>query len=217
MEGADRGTVVGTCVTQALHRRTRSSDARTGIDKAAVDAIVVTPDGVEGDRVLDTRHHGGHDKAVYAYSQEDADWWAEQLSEAVPPGRFGENLRIAGVDVSDAVIGQRWQVGADVQLEVSEPRVPCSTFQHHMDDRPGWVRWFTQVGRTGTYLRVLQGGRIAPGDPVVVTHTPAHGVTVRGWFTAGSPADARALLDAEVDGWQLAGSLRDAVVAALRD
>lgn len=189
--------VAATCVTQRVHERTRTDDAPSGIDKASVEHVELTPTGVVGDKVLDTDHHGGIDKAAYAYAGEDAAWWADRLDQDVPPGRFGENLRTSGLDLRDAVIGSRWTIGATAVVEVSEPRVPCSTFQHHMGDRSGWVKDFMAAGRTGTYLRVLQPGVVTAGDPVEVTHVPAHGV--------------RALLAAEDADWRLPSALRDYV------
>ncbi|WP_370326942.1 MOSC domain-containing protein [Euzebya sp.] len=211
----DHPAIVAVCRTRALQPRTASSRHLSGIDKGGVDAVVVTPTGVEGDEVRDVEHPGGIDKAVYAYADEDAAWWAAELGEDIWPGRFGENLRTRGVDLVGAVIGERWRIGADVLVEVSEPRVPCAPFQHHMGDRPGWVKRFADVGRTGTYLRVLAGGPVAPGDAVEVLSRPAHGVTIGRWFTANDPADAKALLDAESDDWQVPAALRGYIVHVL--
>lgn len=189
-------SVTATCITQQLQERTGVDSAPTGIDKGPVDGLDVTISGGVGDQVLDLQHHGGRDKALYAYADEDAEWWAEQLGDDVPPGRFGENLRLEGIDPGAAVIGTRWRLGEQVVVEVTEPRVPCATFQHHMGDRSGWVRDFTAANRTGTYLRVLAPGRVEPGDRVVVEHVPDHGVTVAGWFGDNDPDDARTLLAA---------------------
>lgn len=205
------GLVTAVCITQALQPRTQSTRTQSGINKGPVDLIVLTTTGIDGDQVLDTKHHGGVDKAVYAYADEDAAWWEIELEDEVPPGRFGENLRLSGIDVTGAVIGERWQVGDDALLEVSAPRVPCATFQHHMDDRSGWVRRFTNAGRTGAYLRVLEEGEITAGDPITVIDRPAHGVTIGRWFTHNDPDDARALLAAESPDWHMAESLKQYV------
>ncbi len=74
----------------------------------------------QGDRTV----HGGPDKAVYAYAREDAAWWEGQLGRPVEPGEFGENLTLMDVAVTDAVIGERWQIGSTL-LEVAQPRFPC--------------------------------------------------------------------------------------------
>ena len=78
---------------------------------------------------------------------------------------FGENLTTSGLDVDGAVVGERWRVGSAL-LEVTGPRIPCATFAAWMGER-GWVRRFTERGRTGAYLAVVEPG-FAVGDPVEV-------------------------------------------------
>src|SRR5690606_32306738 len=98
-------------------------------------------------------------------------------------------------------------------LEVTMPRIPCVTFQHHIGERQ-WLRRFTEAGRPGAYLRVLLPGRIRPEDPVVVAHRPDHGVTLGRWFTQRRPDDALRLLAAAEEGLRLAPFLREHVEAA---
>lgn len=191
------GVVEAVCVTHAV-KPDPGIVGRTGIDKRPVEQVVVDLAGVGGDVVTDQVHHGGPDKAVYAYATEDADWWADRLGVPVPHGWFGENLRLRGVEVSAAVIGERWRVGEQVLLEVTQPRIPCATFGRHVCQQR-WVRRFSEAGRVGAYLRVHRGGPVRAGDPVVVEHAPDHGVTAQRWFTTQDPEDARALLASGVD------------------
>lgn len=155
--------------------------AKTGIDKRPVDhPVMVGRLGLAGDTICDTRNHGGVDQAVYAYASEDTEWWqqelADELSFELGPGSLGENLTLRGVDVTNAVIGERWQVGGAV-LQVAVPRIPCSTFASYWNvDR--LVKRFTRSGRVGAYLRVLAEGEVAAGDEVVVLDRPAHGLTL---------------------------------------
>lgn len=151
----------------------------SGIDKRPVDGPVrVGPYGLRADVQADRKHHGGLDKAVYAYAQEDADLWAERLGAPVPPGTFGENLRTVGIDVNDARIGEIWRVGDEVELQVTMPRTPCGTFARRVadlfegTDARGWVRRFSDERRLGPYLRVLTGGRIRAGDAITVLQRP---------------------------------------------
>ncbi len=164
----------------------------TGIDKRPVEgAVAVTAPGpkgdgavgLAGDRVYDVRHHGGTDQAVYAYAREDLDLWAAEMGVALRNGVFGENLTTEGVAVNDALIGERWRIGAEVILEVSCPRIPCGTFQGWMG-RQGWIRRFTQAAQPGTYLRVIEPGDIQAGDPVEIVDRPDHDVTVAMTFRA---------------------------------
>lgn len=172
----------------------------TGIDKRPVEGrVTVGPLGLEGDVVVDTANHGGPDKAVYAYAVEDQDWWVEELGREVTPGAFGENLTLSGVDVTGAVVGERWAVGDTVVVEVRMPRIPCTTFQRWMDE-PQWVRRFTDHGAPGAYLSVLTPGEVEAGDAVRVVHRPAHGVTVGDSFLRSTPERMRRLLDAAAAG-----------------
>jgi MOSC domain-containing protein YiiM len=121
--------VLAVNVTHALIPDRLGSLPLTGIDKRARQGrVAVRTLGVEGDQLYDTAHHGGPDQAVYVYAGEDARWWSAELGRDIRPGQFGENLTTAGVDVTSAVIGERWAVGPKLVLEVAKPRIPCRTF-----------------------------------------------------------------------------------------
>lgn len=168
------------------------SKSVTGIDKRPVAGPVrvtapgpkgVGASGVAGDAVCNTEHHGGNDQAVYAFAREDLDGWERELGRTLPSGTFGENLTTEGLDVSGALIGERWRIGAEVILEVTTGRVPCLNFQQHMGER-GWVKRFTRKGAPGAYLRVIQPGEIRAGDPIEIVHRPDHDITVALTFRA---------------------------------
>ncbi|MEU9520528.1 MOSC domain-containing protein [Streptomyces sp. NPDC048224] len=171
---------------------TDQPEGLTGIDKRPTDGPVRVADpgpkgvgasGLAGDTVCDRRHHGGEDQAVYAMAREDMDDWARELGRELPNGSFGENLTTTGLDLTGALIGERWRVGPELLLEVTSGRIPCRTFQGHLDERR-WVKRFTEKGAPGAYFRVLEPGEIRAGDPVRIVHRPAHGVTVAVQFRA---------------------------------
>jgi len=139
--------------------------------------------GLSGDTIGDPVNHGGDDQAVYAYAREDLDHWQARLGRELPAGSFGENLTTTGVDVSGAVVGERWRIGDQVELQVTCPRIPCSTFRGWIDER-GWLRTFTVRGLPGAYLRVVSAGHVRHGDPISVLQRPDHGVTVAIVFRA---------------------------------
>ena len=149
---------------------------RSGIDKKPVTGRVAVAElGLDGDVQVNRKYHGGEGQAVYAYAQEDADHWAAELGRDLPPGRFGENLRTAGLHLTGAVIGERWRVGTAL-FEVTAPRIPCANFARFWDV-PDLVKRFTAHGATGAYLRVLETGEVGAGDEVTVVERPAHDVT----------------------------------------
>ncbi|WP_446216434.1 MOSC domain-containing protein [Micromonospora sp. IBHARD004] len=156
---------------------------RTGIDKRPVDGpVLLRVDGVAGDFIGERAHHGGPDQAVYAYAEEDADWWSAELGRGVRPGGFGENLTTYAVDVTGAVIGEQWAIG-DALLQVTKPRTPCTTFAGFWG-MPDLIKRFTARATPGAYLRVLREGEVGAGDPVEVVARPEHGVTIGQVFRA---------------------------------
>jgi MOSC domain-containing protein YiiM len=154
--------------------------------------------GLAGDSVCDVDNHGGLDQAVYAYAEEDAAWWSEQLGREIPSGLFGENLRTEGLDLTNALIGEVWRLGDEVEVQVRAPRIPCITFQDRMGI-PHWVKRFHQAGRPGVYFKVLRTGTIAAGDEVTVVSRPEHQVTVGVMFEAQDSAKMQGMLDSGVD------------------
>src|SRR3954464_15817994 len=101
---------------------------RSGIDKRPVTGRVAVGElGLDGDVQVNRKYHGGEGQAVYAYAQEDADFWIAELGRELPAGRFGENLRTTGLDLVGAVLGERWRIGTAL-VEGTAPRTPCANF-----------------------------------------------------------------------------------------
>ena len=160
-----------------------ATEVQTGIDKRPISgAVRFENEQVHGDVIGDKSAHGGYDQAVYAYAREDADWWEKEIALTIENGRFGENLTTQGVDVSAAVIGERWRVGS-VILEVSQPRIPCRTFAGFWK-RPTLIKEFMAAGKPGTYLRIIQEGEITAGDEIEIIHLPSHGITIADVYAA---------------------------------
>jgi MOSC domain-containing protein YiiM len=122
--------------------------------------------GLAGDGHNDSDHHGGPDRAVCLFSLE----LIEALQAEGHPifaGATGENLTLTGVDWPEMVPGSRWNVGSEIDLEVTSYTTPCL---HQVDWflngdygrinqklRPGWSR---------VYARVLSEGQVRVGDLV---------------------------------------------------
>lgn len=152
----------------------------TGIFKQPVEGRVrVRRLGLFGDIQADRRHHGGLEKAVYAYPFEHYASWREELGEArdFPPGQFGENLTVTGMLEEEVCIGDVYRVG-EALLQVSEPRQPCFKLGIKMG-RPDILRPFVQTGRVGFYLRVLEEGSVGAGDPIHLVERDPVGFSVR--------------------------------------
>lgn len=139
--------------------------------------VAVRGVNLDGDDQADRSVHGGPDKAVYAYAIEEVRAWEDELGRELGSAAFGENLTTEGLDVSGALVGERWKVGTTL-LEIVQPRLPCFKLGLRMGD-PTFVKRFAQASRPGAYLRIIEEGELGAGDTVDVAVLPDHGVTMR--------------------------------------
>jgi len=185
-----------------VHTIRRGPTRDTAIDKRPVlGPVGVGELGLDGDRQCDTRNHGGPDKALYAYASEDATWWSGELGRDIPPGLFGENLTTQGLDVTGALIGERWRIGdpdQSVLVEVRMPRTPCDNFSARMGD-PEFHKRFLATRRVGAYLKVVEPGTIEAGDRIEIAFQPDHDLSVGGYFERPDPDQMRRVLDTGID------------------
>lgn len=154
-------------------------EEQTGIYKSAVKTpIFLGRQGVTADQVVDRRYHGGEDKACYAYSLQAYGYWKEKFSEVeMPPGMFGENLTIDGLDETTLYIGQIFRVGRAI-IQVSQPRIPCYKLGIRFGDKR-IVKLFQQSDFSGSYFRVIQEGMVAVGDELILQpNSPTRHITV---------------------------------------
>ncbi len=196
--------VLSVNVGRARQFKYHSHLARSAIWKSPV-AGRVQARGVnlEGDEQADRQAHGGPDKAIYAYAAEDMRWWEQRLGMALQYGQFGENLTTQGIQVNNALVGERWEIGTTI-LEVSEPRVPCWRLGVRMNDQM-FPRRFADALRPGTYLRIIVEGDLAAGDEIRVIHRPDHDLTIRDVFriyTRDRDEIGRLLIAPMSDSWK---------------
>lgn len=174
----------------------------TGIYKEAVAQAFVHELGLEGDTVSDKKHHGGPDQAVYLYSQEDYNYWAEELNQPLNAGTFGENLTVSSFGTSDIKIGDRF-IFQNVILEVTSPRIPCSTLAKRMNDM-SFAKTFRQARKPGIYTRVLQTGFVVAGEAFRYEASEANNPSVAEYFELfyqknPTPQEIKRFLAAPID------------------
>ena len=171
------GHVVSVNVGRPAPLATGRRVVESAIVKAPVEGpVAVRGVNLEGDDQADRSVHGGPDQAVYAYASEDIARWNDELGLELGPGAFGENLTLAGVDLSGARVGERWRIGS-AELRVTGPRVPCFKLEARIGVR-GFQKRFLQAGRPGAYLAIVGEGELQAGDAVELVHRPDHGVTM---------------------------------------
>jgi MOSC domain-containing protein YiiM len=177
------GSVLSVNVADIREIRRGRELVKTGIWKLPVEGrVAVRGVNLAGDEQADRSVHGGPDKALYAYAREDIDWWERELARELPNGVFGENLTLRGVDVTGALIGERWRIGSAL-LEVSEPRFPCWKLGVRFGE-PKMLKRFAAARRPGSYLRIVEEGDLAAGDAVEIVNRPGHGFTIASFALA---------------------------------
>ncbi|KAH6640070.1 pyruvate kinase-like protein [Truncatella angustata] len=127
--------------------------------------IELNESGVVGNRTA------AHDGPVYVFFAENYDYWCSNLGverSAWNWCHWGENITLKCKDEvhleDDIHLGDVWRIGDSVQLEVCGSRIPCGKLAWRCGQSDLWLKPLADSGRVGVYLRVLQGGRIHPGD-----------------------------------------------------
>ena len=121
---------------------------------------------IDGDGQGDLRVHGGTYKAIYGYPFEHYAHWQQELQrDDLTYGQFGENLTVEGLLEEAVHIGDIFQIGPSVKLQITQPRVPCFKLAYKMG-LPEFPKQFLESRRVGFYFRVLEEGEITPGAAI---------------------------------------------------
>jgi MOSC domain-containing protein YiiM len=177
-------------VARAVERQIDGRRVLTAIGKQPVAGpVTVGMLGLEGDEQADLTVHGGLSKAVYAYPAVHYAFWQRVRAQArvslwddpLPPGAMGENLTIDGLDETRLWIGDRL-VLPGCTLAVSEPRLPCFKFNAAIGFAQA-SKLMAQSGYCGSYLGVIEPGRVTAGDEARLEPGPRE-VNLRELFRA---------------------------------
>ena len=152
---------------------------QTGIFKAPVSGTVMLREkNIDGDGQGDLRVHGGTYKAIYGYPFEHYAYWQQELHrDDLAYGQFGENLTLEGLLEEAVHIGDIFQIGATVKLQITQPRVPCFKLAYKMG-LPEFPKQFLESRRVGFYFRVLEEGEITAGDAIARIETAPEPMSV---------------------------------------
>jgi MOSC domain-containing protein YiiM len=120
-------------------------------------------DGLVGDGQADLAVHGGPDKAICVYSLDHYSYWQTVIGlDPLPTGAFGENFTLQSLDELDVCVGDVWQVGESLVVQISQPRQPCWKLARRWQ-RKTLAAEVQDNGKTGWYFRVLKEGPVKAG------------------------------------------------------
>ena len=151
----------------------------TGIFKESIKGpVMVKKLNLDGDRQADLTVHGGLDKAVYSYPNEHYYYWSNQFSNLdFVWGMFGENFTTEGLMEDNVNIGDHFQIGS-AKLVSTQPRMPCYKFGVRFGTME-IIKRFLSSGRSGIYFKVLEEGKVRPGDEIKSIKRDKNNVTVK--------------------------------------
>jgi MOSC domain-containing protein YiiM len=90
----------------------------------------------------------------------------DQVLEVLPSlkhGAFAENIITRGIDLASLGLGRRVQIGASVVLEITQIGKECHNSGCAIKKATGDCI----MPREGLFAKVVEGGTIAAGDPIV--------------------------------------------------
>jgi MOSC domain-containing protein YiiM len=121
-------------------------------------AELIADHGIDGDRKAG--HNRQRQLNILSY-----EWLQVRKREGyrADPGQFGEQLVVRGLDVLQLQPGERLQLGPLAVVEITKGRTGCLRLAtaHGQDE-------LLQLGEIGVMARVITGGPITLGDPVLV-------------------------------------------------
>ncbi len=135
------------------------SVSRGGMPKLPVLQAYVGTAGVEGDRQLNKKFHGGPDRAVCLFSTELYDRLRNFKIDLVH-GSVGENFTTTGINLQKLQPGDRLKVGG-CTIGITKVRIPCASLKKWDADLPELM-----VGFSGWVAKVLTEGIVRPGDKI---------------------------------------------------
>jgi MOSC domain-containing protein YiiM len=140
-------------------------NAPSGIFKEPVTSCLLTKTGLQGDTQVDKRVHGGLEKALYHFPEDNYALLRQalvHLESSFIPGSIGENISSIGIDDKKVHIGDIVRIGAAL-VQVSQPRRPCWKVNHKYGNGHIASLLMSQ-GISGWYYRVLEEGVISVDD-----------------------------------------------------
>ena len=157
-------------------------ETTTGIFKYPVDEpLFLDMEQVTNDTIANRKVHGGIYKACYLFSSVHYPYWQEKYPHLEWDwGMFGENLTIEGLNESTLRVGNIYRLGTAL-VQITQPREPCFKLGIRFGNQD-ILKEFIDYGFPGTYIRVLEKGKVAAGDELQLMEESDIPLTVQQLF-----------------------------------
>jgi MOSC domain-containing protein YiiM len=135
-----------------------SVSEKKGMRKTNVDEVMLEVEsGIKGDA-----HAGPWHRQVSLLAQESIEKM-RNLGLDVHAGDFAENLTTEGIDLVSLPVGTKLRIGESTLMEVTQIGKVC-----HERCAIYYQAGDCVMPKEGIFVRVLTGGRLAPGDKITV-------------------------------------------------
>lgn len=154
----------------------------TGIFKYPVDSpIYLGKEGVTDDVIANPKVHGGIFKACYLFSVEHYPYWKKKYPHLNWQwGMFGENISVENLDEANLCIGDIYQLG-EALVQITQPREPCYKLGYRFENQ-GILKEFIDHGYPGTYVRIIEEGKVKVGDQMTLHQKSDSALTVKAFY-----------------------------------
>ncbi|WP_242502220.1 MOSC domain-containing protein [Flagellimonas olearia] len=154
----------------------------TGIYKSPLDTpLLLETENVSGDTIGDPKVHGGIYKACYLFSAEQYPYWKEKYPHLEWNwGMFGENLTVKGLDESQIRVGNIYRLGTAL-VQITQPREPCFKLGLKFGTQQ-ILKQFIDHGWPGTYVRILEVGKVSSGDTMDLVEESNNPLTTQQFY-----------------------------------
>ena len=174
--------IISTNIGKATTFLWNGREEQTGIFKYPTDEpLFLSKMDVLKDTVIDREHHAGINKACYLFPSDHYPYWKGMYPELNWDwGMFGENLTVEGLDESIMRIGDIYKIGNAI-VQVSQPREPCYKLGVRFGNAK-ILKEFIDYGYSGTYVRILEEGKVKNGDELILQKKSENTLTVKECF-----------------------------------
>lgn len=165
----------------------KGREIETGIYKYPVDEpIYLGTEDVKNDHVVDRKHHGGIQQAVYGYSIKHYDYFKKLHADLDWSfGMFGENITFSDLNEEEIRTGSIYQLG-ECTLEVTKPRQPCFKLGIRFNN-PNIIKQFWNSSSSGIYFKVLKTGFVNVGDELIILEKLSNTMTIADIYQSKKP------------------------------